>query len=64
MNDFTEEELNELNLTLQGYDFDNTDLIYKIQSMIDNYCEHDYSESLIKMGDIRSRSCNKCGCKK
>lgn len=40
MNDFTKEELEKLNLTLQGYDFDNTELIKKIQSMIDKYCNH------------------------
>lgn len=40
MNDFTKEELIELSLTLKWYDFDNIDIIEKIQAMIDNYCEH------------------------
>lgn len=39
MNDFTKDELLEIHLTLVGYDFDNCDLLGKIQSMIDNYCD-------------------------
>ena len=48
MNDFTKEELEEL---LNGYEhhshntrhnWPSLDLCKKIQSMIDNYCEHDF----------------------
>lgn len=41
MNDFTKEELKEILITLEGYDFDNIDLINKIKSMIDTYCDHE-----------------------
>jgi len=45
MNEFTKEELGEIYWILEGCTMDyigkeNNQLINKIQSMIDNYCEH------------------------
>lgn len=55
MNDFTKEELVELSLTLKGYDFDNIDIIEKIQSLIDSYCEHPILE-----GNVTGYKCMGC----
>lgn len=57
MNDFTKEELHRLySLTIV---FDGEAVIplrHKIQSMIDNYCEHDYRS----MGNHNWLHCIKC----
>ena len=63
MNDFTKEELIMLKrLTLQHVNqfrqnSDCIELMSKIQSMIDNYCEHD---SAINIGEA-PMICKKCG---
>jgi UDP-N-acetylglucosamine transferase subunit ALG13 len=43
MNDFTKGELYEI-LALLGIECEKFDVYNKIQSMIDNYCEHIWSE--------------------
>jgi hypothetical protein len=62
MNDFTKEELEEL---LNGYElhshntrhnWPSIDLCKKIQSMIDNFCEHDWEYNQHEQGH-----CTKCG---
>jgi hypothetical protein len=59
MNDFTKEELKELRSAIEvtrnelGHD---DDLIDKIQSMIDNYCEHD-----AEISTWQHLRCVKCG---
>lgn len=56
MNDFTKEELMALSiytLSIAG----ESDLQKKIQSMIDNYCEHDWSKGVHLFNDVY---CTKC----
>lgn len=63
MNDFTKEELQEIYTSisqhaLEGWANLSVELIQKIQSMIDSYCEHEFllstdSEHLVIL-------CNKC----
>jgi hypothetical protein len=63
MNDFTKEELRNLISTISTVriytDIDNydDDLYNKIQSMIENYCEH---ESAHIDYDYQALKCNKC----
>ena len=72
MNEFTKKELENLSVMLQrvqkycySYEFDIIcSLSEKLQSLIDNYCEHDYSESLVKFDEGWFRACNICGIKK
>ena len=42
MNDFTKEELSKLRDAWVNYDYCDDELESKIQSLIDNYCEHEY----------------------
>lgn len=55
MNDFTKEELQILWLELPVIHY--LELKNKIQSMIDNYCEH---EHLNFVGDVNGYYCKKC----
>lgn len=61
MNDFTKEELKHLLESCEqlrnecGHD---NDLIDKLQSMIDNYCEHEWVFYISPRGNIVI--CNKC----
>lgn len=58
MNDFTKEELkNILNGEVTLYPHTYQELVNKIQSMIDNYCEH---QSEIDVGEA-PLICKKCG---
>ena len=41
MNDFTKEELMHLSYLVSSVPMDDFLLLYKIQSLIDNYCEHE-----------------------
>jgi hypothetical protein len=63
MNDFTKEELDEIfwiieDCTMDYIGKENNVLIYKIQSMIDNYCEHDWVHSY---REKEYELCSKCG---
>lgn len=62
MNDFTKKELLEIYGLLEHHYCDpkkcidpNTDLLLKIQSMIDNYCEHEWIEN-----QHNQSYCSKC----
>ncbi len=60
MNDFTKEELFEiLGLASKAYGTKGRTMpiIVKLQSMIDNYCEHDFHPVL---GSFQIESCHKC----
>jgi len=58
MNDFTKEELMDLKRAVLWVDHEHDELLAnKIQSMIDNYCEH---ESEIDIGEA-PLICKKCG---
>jgi hypothetical protein len=65
MNDFTKEELetifNELRESREWSDdlSGSWPLLDKIQSMIDNYCDHEYY--LVGCGDNAFGQCHKCG---
>lgn len=61
MNDFTKEELEELAAS-RCYHLDDSfpaddKLFMKVQSMIENYCQH---EKLNFMGDVFGYYCKKC----
>lgn len=63
MNDFTKEELNLINNALCTYltgvsPIEMEHLQEKIQSMIDNYCAHDYKETIWQ---CQVTACSKCG---
>jgi len=64
MNDFTKEELEELLNGYQLHKYNNRhnwpslDLCKKLQSLIDNYCEH--SDASIDIGEAPV-VCNTCG---
>lgn len=64
MNDFTKEELEELNQILhrnawQAIDARRLNLLHKkLQSMIENYCEHEFRE--YPLGVTAIPFCNKC----
>ena len=70
MNDFTKEELKFISNTIDCYQSDgglNMDEIptcesakEKIQSMINNYCEHGYKKTLDKSGMFFISICHKC----
>jgi hypothetical protein len=57
MNDFSKEELELLQTALSEIDYSNP-LWEKIQSMIDNYCEHEWEFYLSP--NINILRCNKC----
>jgi len=57
MNDFTKEELEEIKYFLFGNPKSNNDLCLKLQSMIDNYCEHEPHGDFHVCVD----KCKKCG---
>ncbi len=59
MNDFTKEELEEIYYRLENAPQELED---KIQSMIENYCEHEYIESINHCIDcgVSEYRCNKC----
>lgn len=65
MHDFTKEELEELNAMLHRHMHDAIDkrraniLHNKIQSMIDNYCEHDWDNHCCGC-DPANIICSKC----
>ena len=71
MNDFTKEELQIINIEL-NINFNRskarkfevpeimTDLIRKIRSMIDNYCDHDWQNRCCGVYDAEVL-CGKCG---
>lgn len=45
MNDFTKEELCQLSAGISKLECFNVELHRKLQSMIDNYCEHDWENT-------------------
>jgi len=63
MNDFTKEELIEIRDIMKPplwfYEKKNCELINKIQSMIDNYCEHEWDNRCCGC-EIYNIRCNKC----
>lgn len=70
MNDFTKEELQEISdlihFDIAEYGQQSSKsvnilipLACKIQSMIDNYCEHEFY--MVGCGHTASAQCNKCG---
>lgn len=61
MNDFTKEELNILRAALHEILFfsETPKLLNKIQSMIDNYCEHEW-ENICCQCDLDKIYCYKC----
>lgn len=46
MNDFTKEELEKLRSAITNYDYCDDKLHDKLQSLIDNYCEHQETENI------------------
>ena len=70
MNDFTKEELESIknamgclniNKILKGKVPTDVELINKIQSMIDNYCEHTESKTIVNYDNDFVSVCVKCG---
>lgn len=65
MNDFTKEELKEILSKIQDWYEEIEDLcepnpiLHKIQSMIDNYCEHDW-ENICCQCAMDQIYCHKC----
>ncbi len=60
MNDFTKEELeNILNGNVTLYPHTHCNLVNKIQSMIDNYCEHEW-ENICCQCALDKIYCHKC----
>lgn len=58
MNDFKKEELEKLRYAIAYYDYSDDELNNKIQSMIDNYCKHNWESTF----DERAySSCTECG---
>jgi hypothetical protein len=61
MNDFTREELNELRASRCYHMDDNfpheDTLFMKLQSMIDNYCEHEICEEDYNYQPLRCKAC-------
>ena len=63
MNDFTKEELERIcqffNIAIEDYrEPDSTYYLRdKIQSLIENYCEHDYNEKSV---ELHAKQCCKC----
>lgn len=72
MNDFTKAELLDMQFVLEDwYRYEckqdkspHDKLFKKIQGLIDNYCAHEDSESMVKINDKWTRACNKCGVQK
>jgi hypothetical protein len=69
MNDFTKKELKWIATSIAGYDFDSLsmegrdeliDVLNKVLSMIDEYCEHEYKKTLSKSGMYFISMCHKC----
>ena len=69
MNDFTKEELEFIALSIDSITLEDNEtelhnnLFHKIQSMIDNYCEHEWVVET-KEFDIKNAKCRKCGVNK
>jgi len=67
MNDFTKEELYKIfewGMSLADafpdcFGEEDTSVYIKVQSMIENYCEHDCKETIIFK--VATTSCSKCG---
>ena len=59
MNDFTKEELEQIEYSLLYTGMDGETVLLKLQSMIDNYCEHEFK--IIGSGKCLSQKCDKCG---
>jgi len=66
MNDFTKDELEQIVAAIccldgfmdeRGYPREDELLINKLQSMIDNYCEHDFNEKSV---ELHAKQCCKC----
>lgn len=65
MNDFKKEELNQLMEACtnwfecpdEGIMEEAQNLVGKLQSMIDNYCEHEYEEESV---ELHAKQCCKC----
>ena len=62
MNDFTKEELEKLRYAITNYDYCDDKLNDKIQSMIDNYCEHEFdmTDWVNDSSGCRWYECKKC----
>ncbi|HAT1745435.1 TPA: hypothetical protein I8Z16_001726 [Legionella pneumophila] len=64
MNDFTKEELNEIRVALVVYGLGECgSILYsKIQSLIDNYCEHEEKETIQTSfaKSVFENRCKKC----
>jgi hypothetical protein len=58
MNDFTKEELKFIYDWLNWISKEDYPVKNKIQSMIDNYCEHESSEPIL----VLNKKCIKCNC--
>lgn len=58
MNYFTKEELEEIEYGLLYSGMENTHVLEKLQSLIDNYCEH---KDVKFMRDVGVETCRKCG---
>ena len=59
MNDFTKEELQNILGMAKSIPIDDRILILKLESMIDNYCEHKNKNSLCQVRIFYQ--CNDCG---
>lgn len=64
MNDFTKKELNDLRAS-RCYHMDdsypsNDKLFMKLQSLIDNYCEHENTEFMRDIGIDKCKLCGVC----
>ncbi len=60
MNDFTKKELEKLRYAITNYDYSDDDLNNKIQSLIDNYCEHEFTEWYAPIPEDRIHICMTC----
>lgn len=64
MNDFTKDELHEIKKCIEWFDNNrvinfHAQLCNKIQSMIENYCEHDWRKGVHLFNDIYCAKCKK-----
>jgi hypothetical protein len=57
MNDFTKDELIQLSHLVSSVPLDDVLLLYKIQSMIDNYCEHKNTYEDLDYNPTRCKDC-------
>ncbi len=60
MNDFTKEELEQIMHGLYHANISDWPIAKKIQSLIDNYCEHEWGED---PNDGHGWMCSECGVK-